>query len=425
MLNQPNKMIMKKTMKGMLGILLVSMVMFSCKKEDPPVADFQADATDVFTGAVVTFTDLSTNNPTTWDWDFGDQGTSTMQNPTHTYTEAGVYTVSLTTTNEGGSNTATKTDYITVTVEQTEAEKLVEYMEDPTSPTANYVNTSMPAIKDAAHVYSLQILDKVYIIDIRAAADYDAGHIEGAVNVPAADVLTHIEGVDLTPYDEVSIVCYTGQTAAWATSLLRLLGYDKVYSMKFGMCAWHSDFSDRWNNNTSNIRAAQFEVTNNPKGAAGDLPAISTGGTTPQDILEARVEAVLADGFGEAAVGSSTVFGALSNYYIVNYWPEAEYLDPGHIPGAIQYTPKVDIAMAANLSTLPTDKTIAVYCYTGQNSANLAAYLRVIGYDAKSITFGTNGMIYDLMTKSKWNGALVTADPPGQVFDYPYVLTTK
>jgi len=410
---------MKKTMKGMLGVLLVSMVMFSCQKEDPPVADFQADATDVFTGAVVTFTDLSTNNPTTWDWDFGDQGTSTMQNPTHTYTEAGVYTVSLTTSNEGGSNTVTKTDYITVTVEQTEAEKLVEYMEDPTSPTANYANVAMPAIKTADHVRSLQLLDKVYIIDIRAAADYDAGHIEGAVNVATADLLTHVEGVDLAPYDEVSIVCYSGQTAGWAASLLRLLGYDKVFSLKWGMCSWNAATSGSWTNpaNVNNSRAAQFVTTASPKGPAGDLPTINTGGATPQDILEARVEAVLAEGFGEARITNGTVYGALSNYYIVNYWPETDYTGMGHIEGAIQYTPKADIASSTFLNTLPTDKTVVVYCYSGQTSANMAAYLRVLGYDAVSLLFGANGMIHDEMTSGKWSDTFI--------FDYPIVDSTK
>ena len=270
-------MTMKKTMKGMLGVLLISMLMFSCKKEDPPVADFSADATDVFTGAVVTFTDLSTNNPTTWDWSFGDMTASTEQNPTHTYIEAGVYTVSLTTTNEGGSNTATKTDYMTVTVELTEAEKLVAYVEDPTSPAANYANTAMPAIKTADHVRSLQLLQKVYIIDIRSGADYDAAHIDGAVNVSTADLLTHIEGVDLAPYDEVSIVCYSGQTAGWATSLLRLLGYDKVYSLKWGMCSWNAATSGSWTSaaNVNNSRAAQFTDTRLPKGLlATCLPSI-------------------------------------------------------------------------------------------------------------------------------------------------------
>jgi len=409
---------MKNMTKGMLGVLLVTMIMFSCKKEDPPVADFQADATDVFTTAVVTFTDLSTNNPTTWDWDFGDMETSTLQNPTHTYTEAGVYTVSLTTTNEGGSNTATKTDYITVTVEQTEAEKLVEFIENPASPAANYANTAMPAIKTADHVRSLQLLGKVYIIDIRSSADYDAAHIEGAVNVAASDVLTHIEGVDLAPYEEVSIVCYSGQTAGWATSLLRLLGYDKVFSLKWGMCSWNAATSGAWTspNNVNNSRAAQFVTTASPKGPAGDLPTINTGGATPQDILEARVEAVLAEGFGAAKISNATVYGALSNYYIVNYWPEDHYTGMGHIEGAIQYTPKVDLSSTEYLNTLPTDETVVVYCYSGQHSANMAAYLRVLGYDAVSLVFGANGMIHDEMTAGKWTDDFI--------FDYPTVATT-
>ncbi len=420
MLNQLNTKIMKKTMKGMLGVLLISMVMFSCKKEDPPVADFSADATDVFTGAVVTFTDLSTNGPTTWAWNFGDQTASTDQNPTHIYNDAGVYTVSLTTTNEGGSNTATKTDYITVTVELTEAEKLVAYVEDPASPAANYANSAMPAIKTADHVRSLQLLDKVYLIDIRAQGDYDAAHIEGAVNVASADLLTHIEGVNLASYDEVSIVCYSGQTAGWATSLLRLLGYDKVYSLKWGMCSWNAATSGSWTSadNVNNSKSAQFVTTASPaKGAAGDLPTLTTGGGTPQDILEARVEAVLAEGFGAAAVGNSTVYGALASYYIVNYWPNDHYIGMGHIDGSIQYTPKTDLHTDTYLNTLPTDMPVVVYCYSGQHSANMAAYLRVLGYDALSLKFGANGMIHDEMTAGKWSDT--------NIMDYPTVATTK
>jgi PKD repeat protein len=82
----------------------------------PPVADFSASATTITEGDSVTFTDLSTNNPDTWDWVFdgGTPGTSTQQNPTITYNTAGTYTVTLTATNAFGSDTETKVDYITV-----------------------------------------------------------------------------------------------------------------------------------------------------------------------------------------------------------------------------------------------------------------------------------------------------------------------
>lgn len=82
--------------------------------EDPAVtADFSGTPTTGDAPLDVSFTDQSTG-ATSWSWDFGDGGTSTAQNPTHTYTTAGVYTVTLTASNACGSDTQTKTDYITV-----------------------------------------------------------------------------------------------------------------------------------------------------------------------------------------------------------------------------------------------------------------------------------------------------------------------
>ncbi|MCF8370850.1 MAG: PKD domain-containing protein [Bacteroidales bacterium] len=79
-----------------------------------PTAKFVADKTNIFQGETVVFTDQSTNSPATWAWDFGDGSNSTDQNPAHTYNDPGNYTVSLTVGNTEGSNTETKTDYITV-----------------------------------------------------------------------------------------------------------------------------------------------------------------------------------------------------------------------------------------------------------------------------------------------------------------------
>ena len=80
-----------------------------------PVADFTGTPTTVSLGTTVQFNDTSAYSPTSWSWNFGDSGGSSLQNPTHLYTSIGVYNVSLTATNAQGSSTATKTNYINVT----------------------------------------------------------------------------------------------------------------------------------------------------------------------------------------------------------------------------------------------------------------------------------------------------------------------
>ncbi|MBI5541974.1 MAG: DUF2271 domain-containing protein [Bacteroidia bacterium] len=79
-----------------------------------PVASFAANTTNICENGNISFTDQSTNTPTSWAWNFGDGQTSTSQNPTHTYATAGTYTVALTATNAGGNNTSTQTNLITV-----------------------------------------------------------------------------------------------------------------------------------------------------------------------------------------------------------------------------------------------------------------------------------------------------------------------
>lgn len=81
----------------------------------PPVARFSAAPLSGSVPFTVSFTDESTNTPTAWSWDFGDGGTSTDQNPSHEYTAAGDYTVTLTATNDGGSDEESKAGYITAT----------------------------------------------------------------------------------------------------------------------------------------------------------------------------------------------------------------------------------------------------------------------------------------------------------------------
>jgi PKD repeat protein len=82
----------------------------------PPVADFTASQTLVCPGQPVFFTDLSTSNPNSWVWSFtgGTPGSSSSQNPAVTYNAAGTYAVSLTVTNQAGTDTKNVNGFIIV-----------------------------------------------------------------------------------------------------------------------------------------------------------------------------------------------------------------------------------------------------------------------------------------------------------------------
>lgn len=281
-----------------------------------------------------------------------------------------------------------------------EAEVLAAYLESAESPLGkDYVNSDLQAIIPASEVNILNNTNKIYIIDIRSGEDFSKGHINNAVNVSFTGIYDHIKTLNMDLYDKVAIVCYTGQTSGYATSLMRIMGYAKVFSMKFGMCSWNSFFTGGWDQNIGNNFTSEFTNEPNIKAEKGAMPELNTGKKNAQEILESRLSILLAEGFGNSAasVSATSLFGNLSNYYIVNYWSENLYNDPGHVPGAIQYTPKESIKLATDLKTLPNDQAIAVYCYTGQTSAQLVAYLRLLGYNAKSVLFGTNTMIYDIM----------------------------
>ena len=85
--------------------------------DPPPVTEFSFDPATGLAPLAVTFTDQSINVPESWSWDFGDGDTtgSTLQNPVHTYTKPGIYTVTLSATNGLGTGNKTVQKGIAVT----------------------------------------------------------------------------------------------------------------------------------------------------------------------------------------------------------------------------------------------------------------------------------------------------------------------
>ena len=119
-----------------------------------PTADFSANQTTGSAPLTVGFSDQSSGSVNTWAWSFGDGGVSSTASPSHTYTNAGTYSVSLTVTGPGGSNTTTKTNYITVK----EAAPVASFTTSPGSGTApllvTFTDTSTGSISSRAWKFS-------------------------------------------------------------------------------------------------------------------------------------------------------------------------------------------------------------------------------------------------------------------------------
>jgi PKD repeat protein len=102
-------------------VVLATTILVGCPPTAPdsePVANFSGSPRSGNTGLLVSFADDSTTamngEVLSWQWNFGDGGRSTEPNPVHQYLTAGEFTVSLTVTSSGGSNTRTRTGYIRV-----------------------------------------------------------------------------------------------------------------------------------------------------------------------------------------------------------------------------------------------------------------------------------------------------------------------
>lgn len=95
---------------------MVKLTAGTCDVGIPPTATFTGAPLQGCVPLTVNFTDQSTESPSSWLWDFKNDGsvTNTAQNPSYTYTVPGTYSVKLTATNASGSNSLTRTNYITV-----------------------------------------------------------------------------------------------------------------------------------------------------------------------------------------------------------------------------------------------------------------------------------------------------------------------
>ncbi|NQU86464.1 MAG: hypothetical protein HQ541_11945 [Mariniphaga sp.] len=298
-----------------------------------------------------------------------------------------------------------------------ESQALLDYLVE----LGNYVNSrNIPSLIKVSSVYE-ELEGNNLIIDLRDEETYYKGHIKGAVNVSFSDIPDYMSNtIKPFEYDRIIMVCYAGQIASYTTALLRLIGYGNVYAMRWGMSAWNKEFAnDSWLAVISGEYEDKLETTIHEKAQINDFPKMNTGKTIGEEIMDERIKAIFEAGYRASMVTAKKVFESPEDYYIINYDRRDKY-EAGHIPGAIRYKPNGTLGIKAEMQTIPADKDIVIYCGTGHNSGFVTAYLRLFGYNAKTIYYGNNSFMYDKMVEDK---SILSWIPfsEAEIEDYPFV----
>lgn len=246
-------------------------------------------------------------------------------------------------------------------------------------------------------------LNDYYVLDIRSATAYTDGHIPGAVNCAYADVLDSAANVG--DGQTIVVACYSGQTAGHAVCALRLSGYSTAKVLMWGMSGWHTSL-DSWSGACNTISSSNWMdapgsiVEATAEYADPDITETGDGAA----ILEARVEALLSGSL--RGVTGADVLDAPQNYFINNYWEATDVTTYGNIAGAYRIKP-LTLAGEEYIHLDPS-KDVVTYCWTGQTSSVITAYLYVLGYNSHSLKNGANSMIYDNLTGHKWDASSIT-----------------
>ena len=266
----------------------------------------------------------------------------------------------------------------------------------------DYVNSKeFPSLIKASIVFG-SLGQNIRIIDLRDNEAFSSGHIKGAVNIQFENLPSYFMK-EVKPFesDKIIIVCEDGQKSAYSTSLLRLMGYGNVYAMRSGMSGWNKKYAEEgWLKGVSGKYQDKLDKTDNAKPGKGNLPDLKTNLSSGTEIRDARFKQIFAEGTSDVLISSDEVFANPGNYFIINYERKDKY-DSGHIPGAVRYKPDGTLGIPDEMLTIPVDKQVVVYCGTGHNSAFATAYLRLLGYNAKTLRYGNQSFMYDKMVVDK------------------------
>lgn len=254
----------------------------------------------------------------------------------------------------------------------------------------NYLSEGKPPATPATTLYTtLNDVDESndpFILSIRSSSQYEIGHISGAVNIGFSSLFTE-ENLSKLPKDnQIVVVCYTGHTASQATALLNIHGYDAI-ALKWGMTSWSKDSTiapSGYNRGTDCHNYPVF-IGKEP----GDLDNANIADS--KEVILTATNEFLNSG-KSTMITSEALYNNLNDNYasndpfILSVRDETKYTE-GHIPGAVNI-PWRSVFTEENISKLPTNKQIVVYCYTGHTASQVTSMLKVMGYDAVCLKWG-------------------------------------
>ena len=282
--------------------------------------------------------------------------------------------------------------------EVNEFEVLTEYLEGTDGGYFNNMGTFYVKYADI-------VTADYFVLDLRAADDYAADHIENAYNATLGTMFDVIE-TNNSDSKTVLTVCYSGQTASFAQYLLNIKNISAKLLL-FGMSSVRVE-NDVWTVMCSEEYAGDLIYTSSSDLPTFDYPELSTGYETGEEILDARIDAAIV-AWGEGLlIAAGDVINNTSAYNIMNYWGTTDayhdgnpYETLGHIDGAYQLIPGT-VKTDGDLSAFDPVGTNVFYCWTGQTAAAACAYLTILGYDVKSIKYGFNTMNWSALNGHKW-----------------------
>jgi rhodanese-related sulfurtransferase len=205
--------------------------------------------------------------------------------------------------------------------------------------------------------------EEFLLIDNRRADEYEAGYVDGAVNIPLEEMMSRLDEIDQDA--EIIVYCRSGIRGMIGTLALRMLGYDAL-NMSGGYLGW---------------QAEELPVV----GAAPDFQAIFAGiiANNGQD-----------KGYGTMAPDAlNTELIENPDLFVIDVREPSELEENGHIPGAVNIPVKT---LVDNPALLPADldAPIVVYCKSGTRSTFAWTILNLIGYtNVRNMSAGMDGWL--------------------------------